>query len=268
MKHYKKRRLLTVALIPFIDLRAQTVFLITILLFAFGVLHAQQKTPKFFAEVSAGPSFPIGQFGEKEYPGIDAKDQPGMAKTGIAANITLGYYIKENVGLLLTGGYATYKQNPEGLEEYIKRNYYVNATDINAKADDWKLLKIMAGGFLITPLTENKLNLVTKISAGILKTAVPEFSWKAYASTGPAFAGGDEEEEKLPKTFCYQISLGLQYKLNDKLHLLFDINSFNATATDEAPPRPIGTPPGVPSLPDRKYKFGAVNALIGVGVNF
>ncbi|MCS3801301.1 hypothetical protein [Niastella sp. OAS944] len=250
MKHYKIRLLLTVALIA-----------------SFSV-NAQQKTPKFFAEVAAGPSFPIGQFGEKEYPGIDAKDQPGMAKTGMAANITLGYYIKENVGLLLTGGYAAYKQIPEGLEEYIKRNFYVSATDVDVNADDWKLLKVMVGGFYITPLTENKLNLVTKISAGILKTAVPAFSWRAYNATGPAFAGGENEEEKLPTSFCYQISLGLQYKLNERFHLLFDLNSFNATATDKAPPQPIGNPPGVPAEPDKKYRFGSVNALIGVGVSF
>jgi len=190
-----------------------------------------------------------------------------MAKTGMAANVTLGYYIKENVGLLLTGGYSTYKQNPEGLEEYIKRNFYVSATDVDVNADDWKLLKVMVGGFYITPITENKLNLVTKISAGILKTTVPAFSWRAYTATGPAFAGGEDDEVKLPTSFCYQISLGLQYKLNDKFHLLFDLNSFNATATDKAPPQPIGNPPGIPTIPDKKYKFGSVNALIGVGVN-
>lgn len=242
--------------------------LITSFLFAFSVLHAQEKTSKFFAEISLGPSFPIGQFAEKDYPGLFEKDQPGMASVGLASNVTLGYYVKENVGLLITAGYSTYKQKPARLEEYIKRNFYVDATDVDVEAEDWKVLKVMAGGFLVTPLTEDKLNLITKISAGICKTAVPKYSWLAYHQTGPAFAGGTYEEVKLPTTFCYQISLGLQYKLNDRLHLLFDINSFNATATDEAPPQ-AGTPtPGMPTMPDRKYKLGSVNALLGVGLNF
>jgi hypothetical protein len=246
----------------------KTAGLLTAFLFAFSVLHAQEKTSRLFTEISLGPSFPIGQFAEKEYPGITEKDQPGMATVGLAGNVTLGYYVKENVGLLLTAGYSTYKQKPAGLEEYIKRNFYVNATDVDVAAEDWKVLKIMAGGFLVTPLTEDSLNLVTKISLGICKTAVPEFSWLAYHQTGPAFAGGTYEEVKLPTTFCYQVSLGLQYKLNDRLHLLFDINSFNATATDKAPPQPIGNPPGMPTIPDRKYKLGSVNALLGVGLNF
>lgn len=250
MKYHKKRLLLTVALMA-----------------SFGV-NAQQKESKFFAEVSAGPSFPIGQFGEKEYAGTNERDQPGMAKTGIAANVTLGYYIKENAGVLLTGGYGAYKQNTEGFSTYLKRNYYVSATEVDVNTKNWKIIKVMGGGFLVTPLTENKLNLITKVSAGVLKATVPAYDWRAYAATGPAFAGGGVEKYKLPATFCYQISLGLQYKLNDKFHLLFDINSFNATATHEAPQQSTGNPPGTPTIPNKKYKFGSVNALAGVGVSF
>jgi hypothetical protein len=247
----------------------KTACFVTAFLFAFCVLHAQEKTAKMFAEISLGPSFPIGQFAEKEYPGIDERDQPGMAGgVGMSANATFGYYLKENVGLLLTGGYSTNKQKPEGYAEYFKRNYYVSATEVDVNTNSWKIIKIMAGGFLVTPLTEDKLNLITKLSAGICKTAVPEYSWRAYNGTGPAFAGGSQGEDKLPATFCYQISLGLQYKLNERLHLLFDINSFNATAT-QAGPAQVGTPfPGMPTIPDHKYKLGTVNTLIGVGVSF
>lgn len=247
----------------------KTACLVTVFLFVFCVLHAQEKTAKMFAEISIGPSFPIGQFAAKDYPGIYEKDQPGMAGgVGMSANVTLGYYLKENAGLLLTGGYSTNKQKPEGYSEYFKRNYYVNATEVDVTTSSWKIMKVMAGGFLVTPLTEDKLNLVTKISAGICKTAVPKYSYRAYNGTGPAFAGGAQGEDKLPATFCYQISLGLQYKLNERLHLLFDINSFNATAT-QAGPAQMGTPLSpLPTIPDHKYKLGTVNALIGVGLSF
>jgi hypothetical protein len=242
--------------------------LLTVALMVVSGVNAQERTSKLFAEISLGPSFPIGQFAERSYDDLFARDQPGMATARLATAVTLGYYIKDNAGVLLTAGYSTNKQKPAGLEEYIKRNFYVDATDVDVEAEDWKVLKIMAGGFLVTPLTEDKLNLVTKISAGICKTAVPEYSWRAYHATGPAFAGGTSEEVKLPTAFCYQISLGLQYKLNDRLHLLFDINSFNATATREAPPQQGAPAPGMPAIPDRKYKLGSVNALLGVGVSF
>jgi len=242
--------------------------LITGLLVSFCSLHAQRPPSKIFAEVSIGPSFPLGQFAEKSFPGIEEKDQPGMASVGVNANVTGGYYVKENIGVLLSVGYSTYKQKTEGYSHYFKRNWYLNATEVTVEADHWKMLKVMAGGFLVTPISEDKINLVTKLSAGILKTDVPKYSWEAYAATGSAFAGGEMEKEKLSATFCYQISLGLQFKMNERVHLLFDINSFNAAATKDAPAQ-IGIPiPGVPSMPDRKYKFGSVNALLGVGLNF
>jgi len=222
-------------------------------------LHAQ-KAPKSFAEISIGPSFPIGQFGEKTY-NVTEKEQPGLACIGIAANATFGKYLKENVGLLLTAGYSTNKQKAEGLEEYLAGTYPAGASvDVTTKS--WRILKVMAGGFLVTPLAEDKLNLVTKISAGICSAIIPEYSWTARNTGYSSYEKGGVGKVRLPATFCYQISLGLQYKMNEKAYLLFDINSFNATATNKGGQTSGGR------LPDRKVKLGTVNALVGVGLNF
>jgi hypothetical protein len=238
----------------------KNVFLVSFFLLAFCVLHAQEKSSKRFAEISLGPSFPIGQFGEKSY-NDNEKDQPGLAQPGIATNATFGFHIKENVGWLLTVGYNLNKQKPEGLEEYIAGYYYPAGADVDVTTKSWKILKVMAGGFLITPLTEDKLNLVTKLSAGICSAIIPEYSWHAK-NVGTSYANGGVGKVRLPVTFCYQISLGLQYKMNKKAYLLFDINSFNATATNKGGQTSGG------QLPDRKCKMGSVNALVGVGFNF
>ena len=238
----------------------KTACLVTVFLFAFCVLHAQEKTAKMFAEISIGPSFPIGQFGEKSY-NDNEKDQPGLAGVGIAANATFGSYLKENVGLLLTVGYSINKQKPEGLEEYMEGKYPAGA-EVDVTTKSWKILKVMAGGFLVTPLTEGKLNLVTKLNAGICSAIIPEYSWTAKNTGYSSYEKGGIGKVRLPVTFCYQISLGLQYKMNEKAYWLFDINSFNATATNKGGQISAG------QLPDRKCKLGTVNALLGVGLNF
>ncbi len=51
---------------------------------------------------------------------------------GMLVNATLGYYIKQNIGLLLTAGYSTNKQKPEGLGEYIENRYYPNGADVES----------------------------------------------------------------------------------------------------------------------------------------
>jgi hypothetical protein len=240
--------------------------LLTVALMALAGANAQEKMSKFFAEISLGPSFPIGQFAEKDYNGPFEKDQPGLAQVGQALNATLGYHLKENAGLLLSIGYSSNKQKPESYTEYVRRSMdrFPGEFDV----ESWKILKVMAGGFLITPLTEGKLNLVTKLSAGIFKTHIPTSILVGYLPDGTSYAIGKLEKEKLPVTFCYQISIGLQYMLNEKLHLLFDINSFNASAHKDYKLSVLSGGTTVTYTGDRKYKFGAVNALVGVGLNF
>jgi opacity protein-like surface antigen len=250
--------------------------LLTGCLFIFGMLQAQKKPSKLFAELSLGPSIPLGQFAEKTYNGPAEEDQPGMASTGLSANVTAGYYLKENFGILLTAGYTSNKQKEEGYRENIEKAQTAPST-VDVNTGNWKMYKVMAGGFFVTPLVEDKLNLVTKLSAGICKTAIPSHEW-AIAGTGTvlggaAFSMGRVGKEKLPTAFCYQVGLGLQYKLNQHIHVLFDVNSFNATAKHEfstyyGSASVFG--PGLTELTtvNRKFKFGSVNALLGIGVRF
>ena len=147
--------------------------LLTVSLFIFGMLQAQRKPSKLFAEISFGPSIPLGQFADKTYNGPAEEDQPGMASTGLSANVTAGYYLKENFGLLLTAGYSSNKQKEDGYREYMEKGQTAPLTYVDVDTDNWKIYKVMAGGFFVTPLFEDKFNLVTKLSAGIFKTEIP-----------------------------------------------------------------------------------------------
>jgi hypothetical protein len=250
--------------------------LLTAFLLLSIVLHAQKKEPKCFVEINVGPSIPIGKFAEKSYKHVTEDNQPaGLAKTGLSAQISLGYYLNESFGLLLMPGYSVHAQDASGYEEYMKLQYISSGrltSRVDVETQSWKIVKLMAGGFLVTPLTSAKdLVLLTKLTTGVCKTAVPEYSYQAYDHNGMMYPGGKTGETSLSWAFCYQVSAGLKYKLNNKLHLLIDVNSFNATPHKEytfnPPPLPNGDLPP-PRTEKVKFKLAEVNLLAGIGFQF
>ena len=257
--------------------------LVTTILLAGMVLHAQQKKhSKFFAELSGGPSFALGKFAGKTYNGFFDTDPSGKAKTGLAAQFSLGYYINKSVGVLLLPGYSVHKQDHTGYENYTKTTLSGSSpgssiANLDVHTNKWKLTKLMAGGFFVTPLTESStFSLITKITAGVCKTAIPGYKFtytitSASSPSLPGYAMSEMSDIKLPWTFCYQVSVGVKYKLKDNLHVLFDINSFNSTPSKEwtfflTPP--ISSGPPVTEKKTVKYKLVELNTLVGIGFDF
>jgi hypothetical protein len=243
------------------------------------VLPAQQKQPKFLAALAVGPSFPLGKFADRSFTGFSEKDPGGLAKPGLAANVTLGYYINSSIGVLLIGGYSENKQDPSSYEDYLRKYWLSGYNNINATTNKWKVKKVMGGVFWITPLTaSSNIKLLTKLAAGICKTAIPGYSYKASSiipigsGSGSMYAEGYNGKTVLKSSFCYQVSVEGQYKLNNKLYALLDISSFNA-----APEKTMNyfsnepVPPGLPTpirTEKKVFKLGAVNVLAGIGLSF
>jgi hypothetical protein len=258
------------------------VALLTCFLVIIIALHAQKKQPKFLVELGVGPSFPIGKFAGKSYTNLNEKDPDGLAKPGLAANVTVGYYLNSSIGVLVTGGYSENKQDPSSYEDYLRRYWLTGYSNVNAQTNKWKVKKVMGGIFWITPLTSSsKIKLLTKLAAGICKTAVPGFSYKASSiyspgslPSGSMYAEGYQGKMTLKTSFCYQVSVEGQYKLNNRLYALLDISSFNAAPqktitymTNE--PVPIGT--GISyryRTEKRTFKLSSINVLAGIGLNF
>jgi hypothetical protein len=189
-------------------------------------LNAQKKQSPFFTELGVGPSFPIGDFAKKTYNGTD-KNLPGFANAGLGFTLSAGYHINESVGLLLLGGYSINQQDEEAYEQYIKSNVS-NSNSIAVDAKSWKIAKVMAGGFFVTSLTSSSdLVLRTKLTAGACKTAVPQLEYVVTGQGSGLLWRNYVHQAKLslPWSFCYQVSIGLKYKLNKKLYALFNISS-------------------------------------------
>ena len=231
------------------------------------ILHAQKKQSKFLTELSFGPSFPIGRFASTEH---KEDEVPGFAKTGLSAQLSLGYYLNRSIGVMLLSGYTVHPQDEDVYKKKLE-SYPNNMTVTHMDLKSWKSVKLMAGGFVVTPLTsESELVLRTKLAAGVAKTAIPEINW---TSTGPNsgpitnvtnVAHGDRTP--LPWSFCYQVSAALEYKLSKNLHVLLDITSFNTTAKDKISVTDVSS--GTTTTIKFKYKQPAVNVMAGVGLSF
>jgi hypothetical protein len=233
------------------------------------ILHAQKKQTKFLTELSIGPSFPIGRFAEESY--NDKNEVPGFAKTGLAAHLSIGYYLRENAGVLLSTGLSSHPQDQDAFRKQIESGLSgVTLTHLELK--NWKTVKLMGGGFVVTPLTsEGELVLLTKLTAGVSQITIPKREFWGSNQDGTTTIRSVANDGSLPWSFCYQVSLSLQYKLNRSLYALLDINSFNTTAKREftftfdpnSPPSP-----GQTVVVKYKYKQATVNALLGIGVRF
>jgi hypothetical protein len=244
----------------------QTIILLTGFLLATSVLQAQQKQPRFFTELSGGPSFPIGKFAGKSYGDLDKEKPPGLAKTGWGANFSVGYYLNRSVGLLLSAGYSDHKQDLSGYTQFLSP-YSYPASDLEFTAKSWKEMNIRAGAFFVAPLTANhRLNLVTKLTAGVCKTAVPGLKWKSYISTARIVIEDTEKKVELPWGFCYQADVALNYKLKSHLYVLLDVNSFNAIPRktyEQDEYRPYYS-----TKRTIEYNLNTINAMAGIGIDF
>ncbi|OQP47407.1 hypothetical protein A4H97_07865 [Niastella yeongjuensis] len=242
----------------------QTVLLAGFLL-ATLLLHAQLNHPHFLTEISVGPSFPVGKFGDKNFDIFNLKNPPGLAKTGVSASLSLGYYLNRSIAVLVSAGYSEHKQDWDGYGKYIRSLPNGDGpADFQITAETWKAINIMGGGFFVIPLTPaHKLNVTAKLLAGGCKSAIPAFTGKSYDVGGVFLSESKYSEVDLKWAFCYQAGVGLQYKLTRFLHVQLEVNSFNATA--KMPARMPSYSNAVPVIGNSN--MSTVNAQAGLGID-
>lgn len=241
--------------------------LLIVLLLIHTVLQAQKKAPRFISELYGGPCIPVGQFADKAYSlGSSDKEPSGLATTGYAVNASVGYYVKKSIGIMLTGGISVNPQSVDPYEEYYKQVISSTST-VAVKANKWKAVKIMAGGFYSRPIgSSSKCLLVTKLAAGVCKTAVPAYSYSIYDQNGFQSTSGAVDEIALPWAFCYQAGAGVQLSLNRMLHIVFDVGYFNSKPKKKLRYNSDFPSPGTIIDAERKYSLASVNTLLGIGV--
>jgi opacity protein-like surface antigen len=225
--------------------------------------YAQRQPTKLYAELSIGPSFPVGKFASKDYQDTSA----GFANTGVAASISLGYRLNNKFSLLLNFGGSQHGRDAEPIEKRYGQG--MSGRDVTVTSDKWKAGKIMAGGRLSLPISSaGKVFFTSDLLAGVCKTAIPEYS--GVITVNNMLSGSFMWSKiSLPWSFSYQVGAGVNYNLNGKIYLLghlsyFDSRPVHHTMRNTNPPNFAG--PYVPV--DIKYSLSSLNFLLGAGIGF
>ena len=240
--------------------------LLSLLIFIFCCGFAQESAHKFSAQIEIGPSIPLGRFAHKSF-SLSPHDTSGNAITGFSADVLLKYQFNKSWGAFLLIGGSINGQDKAWLRNEIKKGGTADMI-VNVKTDSWKLYKVMPGIYYSLPFSNSsRFSLKPMISAGICKTDVPGFSYAYYYQdlTGPhnAITKGKDNS---PVTFCYRISLALDYAISKKVFVLFDANYFNASLIKKYSYFP-NWPQITEMVPGKKhYSLSSVNMLVGVGV--
>ncbi|TWF33682.1 hypothetical protein FHW36_112123 [Chitinophaga polysaccharea] len=246
-------------------------FLVLLSLFVVSVScfsQTQHPNGKFSVQLKAGVAIPMGRFAHKSF-SASPHDTSGNALTGFSADVLIKYQLKKSLGISLMIGGSINKQD----EAYLMNEIKKQGTDqmiVNVKTESWKVFKVMPGVYYSILFSSNsKFEFTPMLSVGICKTSVPGFR---YAYDSPSLSGPRggfiKDKEKLPITFCYDVSLALSYKLSKKVYLLSDVNYFGA-----APTMKYSYYPNWPELSNltsarKHYSLASLNLQLGAGVRF
>ena len=239
----------------------------------YGMAVAQSS--KFLASISVGPAIPVGKYGSR-----DASDSSaGWALPGPALNVSFGYHITKQSGIMILVSVQANKQDAETFNKRIKdKNGPV--TEVNTTTYSWNIAKFMAGSFFNVPLSKSgDLQLKTALLAGAVKSYFPGHSYTGSTNqTGSPqdviYFSGTFRGMELPMTFGFQVNAGIQYGLSQNIFLIADINYFYAkvksysfypgstTVIFTPGPGPFPTPQRIP------FSLSTVNVMVGVEFRF
>jgi hypothetical protein len=243
---------------------------IAILFCTFLSASGQTANAHFFVELAAGASVPVGKFADKTYSSDFLKSDPsGLAKTGVGVSVTGGYHINKRWSVLLLLGGSQNMQDKKAYENYLKQKYGNNITT-SVTTENWKVGKIMAGGYIEIPFSKSgKLFFRPKILTGICKAKAPKYSYIGFDENGFLLPDNFTKSEEHPGwAFCYQAGAALKYSLSKKIYLLLDANYFNGTPALKYNYNPNFPNPGPATTPGkRNYNVSSVNTFFGAGIN-
>lgn len=233
------------------------------------------QSSKFLASLSVGTAIPVGKYGSR-----DASDSSaGWALPGPALNVSFGYHIAKQSGVMVLVSVQANKQDAEIFNKRIKEKNGPN-TEVNTTTYSWNIGKFMAGSFFNVPLSKSEdVLLKTALLAGAVKSYFPGHSYTGSTNqTGSPqdaiYFSGTFRGMELPWTFGFQVNAGIQYGLSENIFLLADINYFNAKVKSytfyPGSTTVIFSPGGGPFPTPQKIRLNlnTVNVMAGVEFRF
>jgi hypothetical protein len=228
-----------------------------------------QRKEKGFLSIAVGPAFPTGKFASKDM----SDELSGLAKTGGSVSISYSKLLTAQLAIAVQLHGQHNPVNTAAMGQYLE-----NSTGYT----NWKFSKAawLYGALLAGPESRlvidhaGKLQLVTKIMAGIAFAKSPGISSKSISATA---SGSVEQAKKTSTGFIFNTSTGINYAVNNAMFLTVDL-CYGSTSkmTFKQVQTTITTTQGTPGSPgfsvqqsmntmDGKQSISSLNVMFGVG---
>lgn len=189
----------------------KSLFLSLFFLASFGV-YAQNFKKESSIAISVGPSFPVGEFANKNL--YDERD--GLASVGGYASIAYNYQFSRFFGAV-----AAVDGRIHGVDKNALKAYTLptgSGASLSLETSTWRFLRAMVGVSQTVPITKNeKLALEVKELIGVQFSNSPEVKTTGFIPGVGSLNGVQESQSK--NSFAYGLGIGLNYKVANKLKL-------------------------------------------------
>ena len=174
---------------------------------------------KIYVGVNAGPSFPLGEFGDTN----PESKQSGFATVGYNVELNAGIRLFNIFEISIMGFRNVNGTDPDNLRTFVNQNNPAN--NYNIESDDWEMYGALGGLGLSYPLPE-KFVMDIRILGGYVNISSPEFNL-----TTPLPDVYYKIEGKDISTFTYFSSLTVRKPVfTPKLYLLLGFEYLGADA--------------------------------------
>ena len=143
-----------------------------------GAIQAQGSKEKIstksFLAFHAGPSLAVGDFNSKNYDNADA----GFAKTGFTLNLSYGYQLEENFGLMASVIYNNSKLDNVAIQKAMEAALEASPGSLNGlKLDHWQWYGLTVGPALMQKLASD-FYVDIRVMTGIVNANSPAIKYQ------------------------------------------------------------------------------------------
>ena len=170
---------------------------------------------KGYIAISAGPSFPMGDFASTD----SDNEGAGLAKTGSFFDLSFVQKFGTNLGmtLLLRGQYNAIDHEPI-MDGLIQEEPLVSW---EVESEGWSLGTLMGGVYGSFPLSPDKVSFETRVMAGIVSANSPEILITGTDAFSSAWV---KQEHGSGTAFGYLVGVGFKFNLGQRLALLINFD--------------------------------------------
>ncbi len=230
------------------------ILLLSLVVLASFNVYAQNFKKESSITIAVGPSFPIGEFANKNL----YDNKAGLASVGGFASIGYGYQFSKFFGAI-----ASVTGRIHGVDKNALQTYTLpigSGSSLSLKTSTWRFLRVMAGLSQSIPITKNeKLSLEIKELIGIQFINSPEIQMVGFI---PGIGSiNTVEESQSENSLAYGLGIGLNFKVDNKLKLKI-FSDYQGGA------RPKFTYVDVTAVKQIHQETSVINVGLGLAIGF